>query len=61
MIYPFFSSIESKVKNIEDYKKIIREKYPENKINDEIKIFENDIELKEKDFLMDNDKIYLIK
>ena len=59
MIYPFFSSIESKVKNIEDYKKIIREKYPENKINDEIKIFENDIELKEKDFLMDNDIIII--
>ena len=61
MIYPFFSSIEAKVKNIEDYKKILQEKFPEKIINDEIKIFENDIELKENDFLMDNDKIYLIK
>ena len=57
-INAYFSSINEKVKNIKELQKVIREKFPEDKIDR--RIFENDIELKEKDFQINNDKIYLL-
>ena len=57
LINPVFSSIKEKFENIKDLQKFIREIYPEDKITE--RIFENDIELKEKDFQINNDKIYL--
>ena len=57
-INPVFSSLENKYENIMALQKSIREKYPGDKT--ETKIFENDVELNENDFLDFNDKIYLI-
>ena len=58
LINPYFSSINEKVENIKELQKLIRDKFPEDKVDK--RIFENDIELKEKDFQIYNDKIYLI-
>ena len=58
LINAYFSSINEKVENIKELQKVIREKFPEDKIDR--RIFENDIELKEKDFKINNDKIYLL-
>ena len=57
-INPEFTAIENKYANIMDYQKSIREKYPEDKSNQ--KIFENDVELDEKDFINSHNKVYLI-
>ena len=58
-INPEFTAIENKYENVMDFQKTIREKYPEDKTNQ--KIFENDIELNENDFINSHDKVYLIK
>ena len=50
--------MEEEVSNVQDFQKMIREKYKEDKINKNI--FESDIELKESDFKINNDKILLI-
>ena len=55
---PYFSTMEEEVSNVQDFQKMIREKYKEDKINKNI--FESDIELKESDFKINNDKILLI-
>ena len=55
-INPEFTAIENKYKDFVDFQKIIREKYPEDKTNQ--KIFENDVELDENDFINSHDKVY---
>ena len=57
-INPEFTAIENKYANILDYQKKIKEKYPEDKTLK--KIFENDVELDEKDFINSYNKVYLI-
>ena len=57
LIHPVLSTLNIKFDNILDLQKAIWEKYPEDKKNE--RIFENDVELKESDFTVTNDKIYL--
>ena len=56
-INPKFSSIKNKFENIKDLQDTIKDMYPEDKNNN--KIFENDVELQDSDFLVNNDNIYL--
>ena len=56
-INPRFSSINNNFENVKDLQNTIKDMYPEDKTNN--KIFENDVELKDSDFLVNNDKIYL--
>ena len=57
LIHPVLSTLNIKFDNILDLQKAIWEKYPEDKKNE--RIFENDVELKESDFTVKIDKIYL--
>ena len=56
-IYPEFPSIDIKCENIIQLQEIRRQRFPKIESND--KIFDNNIELNEDDFVKPNDKIYL--
>ena len=56
-INPKFSSINNNFQSIKDLQNTIKDMYPEDKTNN--RIFENDVELKDSDFLVNNDKLYL--